>query len=452
MATLLPLVATAQEGNLPNPYLPHQANMWEFGLSLGNAMSFGDVQPKMGLGTGFHFRKAIDYLFSIRGEGFFGQLRQNDQLNGTSNTSIQTGSLQFVTSINNLAWSNLPRRRANVYGFLGGGLNRFKVDAVSANAPDLLPVAPRIQTHIDVGFGISFRLSDRINLGLEAKALTFFGRNADRLDGVNRGENDVMGYGSLRLNYNIGDAKKKTEPLYWVTPMHQIIQDVTELKNRPTYDPTDSDGDGVIDQLDADDATPRGIAVDTRGLPLDSDGDGLPNYLDDEPFIHKNHSHLLNEQDVRDIVEDEMEKLVEVGSDAFGVTEWFLPNAHFDVDSYAVREADMGNLASIARVLKANSRVKLVVTGFADKTASDHHNLELSYKRAKSIIEYFVTVQGLPRSRFVLHYNGEDGTLVPTTDSALVNRRVEFKVASRYDIDMENPVPMAKKDENQQRN
>lgn len=426
--------------------------MWEFGITTGMAMSFGDVQPAPGLGTGFHFRKAIDHLFSVRGEGFYGRLRQDDRLNGTSNTSMLTGSLQFVMSINNLSWSELPRRRANVYGFLGIGANRFEVDAINALVPDMRAVEARMQTHVDGGFGIAFRLTDRFNIGLEAKALTFFGRNADMLDGVNRGENDLMGYSSLRLNFNIGDAKKKTEPLYWVTPMHQLIQDVTELKSRPAYDPTDSDGDGVIDQLDSDDATPRGIAVDTRGLPLDSDGDGLPNYLDDEPFIHKNHQYIPTEQDIRSIVKDEMEQLVETSADVFGITEWFLPNAHFDVDSYAVRDADLGNLTSIARLLKSNSRVRLVVTGFADKTASDRHNLDLSYKRANAIIEHFVTVQGLPRSRFLLHYNGADDPLVPALGSVMVNRRVEFRVATKKDIEMENPVPVAKNEEKQGRN
>jgi OmpA-OmpF porin, OOP family len=449
LATLLPFFIKAQEGNLPNPYLPYQANMWEFGISTGMAMSFGDVLPEPGLGAGFHFRKAIDHLFSVRGEGFFGKLRQDDQLNGTSKTSIQTGSVQMLVSINNLAWSSMPRRRANVYGFLGLGVNRFEVDAITTFVPDLRPVKPTVQTYVDGGFGIAFRLTDRFNIGLEAKALTFFGRDADLLDGVNRNENDVMGYGSLRLNFNIGNAKDKTEPLYWVTPMHQLIQDVTELKIRPVYDPTDSDGDGVIDLLDADDATPRGIAVDTRGLPLDSDGDGLANFLDDEPYIHKNHPPTPTEQDIRNIVQDEMEQLVDAGTDAFGITEWFLPNAHFEVNSFAVRDVDLGNLTSIARLLKANSRVRLVVTGFADKTASNLHNLDLSYKRANAIIEYFVAVQGLPRSRFLLHYNGEDSPLVPSIGSVMVNRRVEFRVATKNDIEMDNPVPIAKKEEKQ---
>jgi outer membrane protein OmpA-like peptidoglycan-associated protein len=450
LAALLPCFAMAQEGSLPAPYLPpHRADMWELGIGTGTAMAFGDVQPQLGLGAGFHLRKAIDHLLSARLEGFVGSLNQNDGLNGTSKTKLQTASLQLLASINSLTWSELPHRRINAYLFLGAGINRFEVNAIKAIIPDLKSVSPTIQTHVDGGFGMALRLSDRVNLGMEIKVLTFFGRDADLLDGVNRDENDVIGYGSLRLNFNLGDTKAKTEPLYWVTPMHQLIQDVTELKQRPTFDPTDSDGDGVIDLLDADDTTPRGVAVDTRGMPLDSDGDGLPNFLDDEPFIHKNHPTPPTENDIRDIVRDEVENLMEMDTDAFGITEWFLPNVHFDVDSYAIRDADLSNLASIARVLKANSRVRLVVTGFSNKTTSNQHNLSLSYKRAFAIVEHFVNVHGLPRSRFLLRYNGDDSPLVPTIGNLMVNRRVEFRVANKQDVEMENPDPSVKKDAEQ---
>jgi outer membrane protein OmpA-like peptidoglycan-associated protein len=189
--------------------------------------------------------------------------------------------------------------------------------------------------------------------------------------------------------------------------------------------------------------------VDTRGMPLDSDGDGLSNFLDDEPFIHKNHPAPPTEDEIRDIVRDEVENLMEMDTDVFGITEWFLPNVHFDVDSYAIREVELGNLASIAKVLKANSRVRLVVTGFADKTASNQHNLTLSYQRAFAVVDHFVNVHGLPRSRFLLRYNGEDATLVPTFSSSMVNRRVEFRVANKQDEEMENPVPSVKKEGHQ---
>lgn len=451
LALILPLLTNAQEAGSAVPYRPTPAHMWEFGLHAGSAMSFGDIKPVANWGTGFHFRKAIDYVFSVRAEGFYGSLLQKDLVNGSSSSDIQTGSLQLVASINNLVWNSARHRRINLYAFAGGGLNRFEVTAQNVISPSLKSIAPKVQTHFDGGLGIAFRLSSRFNLGLESKALVIFGKDADLLDGVTREDDDVLGYGAVRLNFNLGNANTKAEPLYWVNPMDIIMQDITELKNRPSFDITDSDADGVIDLLDQDNATPLGVTVDTRGLPLDSDGDGIPNYQDDEPYFPvggKNNPwqdgqpHQGSEEELMKRLEAESQNIVKGGG---GITDWFLPNVHFNIDSYKIRYADYGTLASIAKVMKSNPSLKLVVTGFTDKTASDQYNLDLSFRRAKECIEHLVTVHGLPRSRFLLNYNGEDGPLVPSASSTLMNRRVEFRVATDDDLEMENPVPVTKK-------
>lgn len=475
IALLLTNVALAQDSPTPPPYRATPAHMWEFGLHAGSAMSFGDIEFTPNWGAGFHFRKAIDYVFSIRGEGFYGELKQKDQVNGSSESIVQSGSLQMVVSLNNLVWNSAQRRKTNVYGFVGGGLNRFEVKAIDIITPSLRSVNPTVQTHLDGGVGIAFRISNRFNLGLESKALVIFGHDADLLDGVAREENDVLGYGSVRLNFNLGNADTKAEPLYWVNPMDIIMQDITELKNRPTFDLTDSDADGVIDLLDQDNTTPPGVVVDTRGLPLDSDGDGTPNFQDDEPYLpqgskivtrQSGEKPVTSEEDVRKVVGEELDKVkrdnagkpnsqggmgynsgTTKDSNPFngGITEWFLPNVHFNIDSYKVRYADYGNLASIARVLKSNPELTLVVTGFTDKTASDQYNLDLSYQRASEVINHLVNVHGLPRSRFLLNYNGEDAPLVPSAGSTLMNRRVEFRAANTDDVEMDNPVPVTKK-------
>ncbi len=463
MAILLPFAAKSQDDAMP-PYRPTPAHMWEFGLHGGAAMSFGDIEFEPNWGAGFHFRKAIDYVFSVRGEGFYGKLKQKGKFDGTSESTVQSGSLQMVVSINNLVWNNVPRRKTNLYGFVGGGVTRFEVAATEILSPYLHSVKPNVQTHVDGGIGIAFRLSDRFNLGLESKALVIFGHDADLLDGVAREENDVMGYGSVRLNFNIGNSNARSEPLYWVNPMDIIMQDITELKNRPIFDLTDSDADGVIDLLDQDNTTPPGVVADTRGLPLDSDGDGIPNFQDDEPYLPKGskiatrqdgETPINSEEDLRKVVGDELEEIIKgsgkngrgsaVAALAGGITEWFLPIVHFNIDSYKVRYADYGNLASIARVMKSNADLQLVITGFTDKTASDQYNLDLSYRRAKEVIEHLVNVHGISRSRLLLNFNGEDAPLVPSTGSTLMNRRVEFRIANDDDVEMENPVLITKK-------
>lgn len=510
LTILLPSLSKSQDAGTQPPYRPTPAHMWEFGLHGGTAMSFGDVDFVPNFGGGFHIRKAIDYVFSVRGDALIAKLKQKDNVNGTSESTVQSGSLQLLVSINNLVWNNVSHRKTNVYAFIGGGITRFEVGAVEILNNDLKNVSPKVQTHLDGGLGVAFRISDRFNLGLEAKALALFGKNADLLDGVARKNKDAIGYGSVRLNFNLGNGNTKSEPLYWVNPMDNIMQDITELKNRPVFDLTDSDADGVIDLLDQDNTTPPGVVVDTRGLPLDSDGDGTPNFQDEEPYYPQNGKlangnpapqagsrPVRNEEDVRKVVQDEMDKIAQnngntgrtnSGNSTLGnssnsgntngsngstrtskdgnvtggrtdsngnpgrrpsyagaITEWFLPIIHFNIDEYKIRYSEYGNLASVAHVMKANPDMTIVVTGFTDKTASNEYNLDLSYRRAKAAIEHLVNVHGISRSRLLLNYNGEDSPLVPSAGSTIMNRRVEFRAANDDDTEMENPTPISKK-------
>ncbi|MBI1225701.1 MAG: OmpA family protein [Bacteroidetes bacterium] len=500
LTVFLPSLSKSQDAGTQPPYRPTPAHMWEFGLHGGTAMSFGDIDFVPNFGAGFHVRKAIDYVFSIRGEALLATLKQKDNVNGTSETNIQSGSLQMVVSINNLIWNNVSHRKTNVYTFVGGGITRFEVSTVNIINNDLHAISPTVQTHLDGGLGVAFRLSNRFNLGIEAKALALFGKNADLLDGVARRNKDAVGYGSVRLNFNLGNSNTKSEPLYWVNPMDKIMQDITELKDRPTFDLTDSDGDGVIDLLDQDNTTPPGVVVDTRGLPLDSDGDGIPNFQDEEPYYPQDTKGvsangapqtqsgsrpIRNEDDVRKVVQDEFDKLAQNGGTSgrsnsgtpnnngsnnpsrtskdvgstgnssnpsrspiysgTAITDWFLPIVHFNIDDSKIRYSEYGNLASVAHVMKSNPDMTIVVTGFTDKTASDEYNLDLSYRRAKAAIEHLVNVHGIPRSRLLLNYNGEDYPLVPSTGSTIMNRRVEFRAATADDVEMENPIPISKK-------
>lgn len=486
-ALILPLFsfgAFCQNETLLQPQSPAiqaatPAHMWEFGVHGGVSIGYGDVDLVPNWGAGFHVRRAIDYVFSIRGDALFSQVVFEDNNDGSVETSWQSGSLQLLISINNLIWSANSNRSVNVYGIVGGGLNRFKVDVTNKIGPDIQNLDYVLQSNGDLGFGLAFRLSNRINIGFETKASMLFGTHSDRLDGVDRQDSDILSYSSVRLNFNLGNEEKRAEPLYWVNPMESILKDVTELKNRPSFDLTDTDGDGVIDLIDQDNATPEGVAVDTRGLPLDSDGDGIPNHEDDEPYLVQGSSMttspgsggggavdsngnpinpVTTEEDVDRIVDEKLRRAgvnPNGGSSGTGggstgggfsgssadvdMVNSFLPIIHFAIDSYKIRYADYGNLASIARLMKSNPNLRIVVTGFTDKTASNAYNADLSFKRASSAIDHLVNVHGIARSRLVLNYGGENDPLVPATGSSLMNRRTEFRVATSADIDQRRP-------------
>src|SRR5690606_33293524 len=269
-------------------------------------------------------------------------------------------------------------------------------------------------------FGVSRKLSERVNIGLEHQVV--FNDN-DLLDGfedrrnVDRSANiDIIHYTSLSINFNLGSFDKRTEPLFWVNPMAPVMMDLAEVKSRPVLDLTDTDGDGVIDMLDQELDTPEGAPVDVRGVALDSDQDGVADYMDKEPFSNPGFDvdddgvaiipdqGYLTEDEVNTLVNNKMSNLR---------MDWWLPMVHFDLDKYYVKPAYYGALMQVATVLQNQPDLKVVVRGHTDNRGNQEYNRVLSYNRAKAVVDYLVERYGVAEERFVIQYGGEENELVP---------------------------------------
>lgn len=457
----------------------------EFGVSLGLAGLIGDLNFKPGVGIGVHVRKALDYTFSVRADvglqvlptatptnnpnfEYGGPEPRNGFGNGdprrikAANTNLIAGTLQLVANLNNGRWDG-GVRNLNPYAFGGAGLGytQTTVDVSGGPAGTKLGsqefVVPgtrntgKVVPIVEAGVGIAFRVSDKMNVAIEEKLGTVFGKRADLLDGFGYNFRDFTTNTNLRLNFNIGGGAgkdKKTLPLWWSNPGEQTQADLAELKARPKLDLTDTDGDGIIDMLDQEKETPAGARVDTRGVALDSDADGFADYKDKEPYspvgfkVDNNGVAMVpkpayvTEADVDRIVEGKLAKFkaslgdITTKGSTTSMADWFLPMIHFDLNGSSIKTSEFGNLSAVASVLKSNPSVRIAVTGFTDKTASDGYNDGLSYRRAQSAIDALVKRFGVDRSRLVLTYQGEENTLVPTSGVSVMNRRVEFKVAT----------------------
>ncbi|MEN9612012.1 MAG: hypothetical protein RLZZ628_2826 [Bacteroidota bacterium] len=458
----------------------------ELGIGLGLAQIHGDFGR--GFSPGFalsgHLRKALDYTWSLRGEvGYEGLVSSNStgkpltlatgQPGGATlatevKTSVLRGTLQIVASLNNNRWEN-GLRKVNPYVFFGAGVGNYTTKVNGTEA--LSSVSEAISPIMEVGGGLSFRISDKMNFGLDAKLTSLYGKRADLIDAFDYRWRDMTSNLSARLNFNLGggDAKTATSlPLWWVNPAAKINADVAEIAARPKLDLTDTDGDGIIDMLDQEKDTPAGARVDTRGVSLDSDGDGIPDYKDKEPFspvgypIDKSTGvaqvtkpNYITQTEVDKIVADKLKawettykpaSAVDASSSRGGgsIADWFLPMIHFDFGSPAIRQAEIGNLYNVATVMKNNPGIKVVVSGYTDKVSDEASNQALSYRRAQNAIDYLVKKFGIDRSRLVLNYAGESAALVDTKSQNLMNRRVEFKVA-QSESDMTPPTGAKKK-------
>ncbi|MBP7679990.1 MAG: OmpA family protein [Saprospiraceae bacterium] len=297
-----------------------------------------------------------------------------------------------------------------------------------------------------VGTGISFRINPRFNIGIEHDVRVFFGNDADFVDGyrlkgggIETQYRDVVNYTNVRLNFNLGNKDKASEPLYWVGPLDMVANDLAEVKARPKLDLTDTDADGIIDMLDQEKDTPKGCAVDTRGVKLDSDGDGYADCNDKEPYSPPGYKvdnngvamipkeTIITEKDVNRIVDEKMGK---ISTKSARSCDWFLPTVNFDVNKYCVKDAEAAKLQQVATVLKNCPDLRVVAYGHTDKPASDAYNNVLSYNRAKAAVDYIVSNFGISRDRLIISYGGEGSNLVAANGSNMANRRVEFRTAN----------------------
>jgi outer membrane protein OmpA-like peptidoglycan-associated protein len=172
--------------NYPFPAKPR--NQWEIGLKGGLATIAGDVRSRLGFGGGLHVRKALGYVFSIRGEFDFlstkglnfkpsNEFSKNPVWRTTYpaganvfynyKTNIYELSLQGVFTLNNIRFHR-AKTGFNVYGFagFGGMIYDAKVDALDGNGN---PYTAGFQTIYNKYVGNNFQYKDRKDIRKDLK-------------------------------------------------------------------------------------------------------------------------------------------------------------------------------------------------------------------------------------------------------------------------------------------
>lgn len=485
---------------------PERPNdMWELGLNVGHAIMGADVFPNLpgGFGAGFHVRRALGYTLSLRGGYTFHRMSgvdfyQSETSNLRSRTINQLGypsfvenhqttlhdiNLELLVNLNNLKF----HKSTSKWGFYAGtGLSyhlyNVKYDAKDANGNnyDFTQLTNAIAARGDVSrddlsivkgildgnyeteqlteknfeyqqapgvslvTGISYRVNEKINLSLDNKLVFSF---QDNLDGIrDAGKNDAFLYNNIRLNFNLGDAKKQSEPLYWLNPLdgpYDMIANNTQRLDNLGNLLADQDGDGVPDKLDKEANTPAGAIVNTRGETLDSDGDGVADYLDKQPFTEPGKTvdasgvytaptpNYVTKADVQKMADENDWKNKPVDNSSNTTTaasSWFLPMIHFDNGSSTIKPAYYAQLHHVATVMQKNPSLTVVVEGHASTTSSVQTNLNLSKKRAENAAKFLSENYGISSSRLIIKYEGETNPLKGSQGSNHMNRRVEFKV------------------------
>jgi outer membrane protein OmpA-like peptidoglycan-associated protein len=442
-----------------------KTHQWEFGLHSGHFFSSGNIDFIPGYGAGLHIRRATDYVFSLRLDLMYGNLRGEDPGNTRSfQNNWFSGSLQGVASLNNLKW-NSGERKSNFYALAGFGANSFEVE-LTENDVTALPVENDIAMHADLGAGIAFKITEKLNIGLEHKVTFVFGGRSDLPDGVqtfstngdNRGTfRDLLNYTSVRINFNIG-KNATSAPLYWVNPLDSVMNEVQAVKEE-----TIANKEAISDQKEEN--STRNVREDSL-RPILLEGDSEETAVDayvETPTEESNSVEkapgetIASEELEREVTEEyeeetepapapeidreavmaEVEKIVEerlkdietkVPTTKEYKTYLLLPTVYFDNSSAEIKELYKEPLKKLAEILQEDTELKLVVIGHADQTGTTEINDRLSFQRASNVIDYLMVQHNINRERLILQWMGERDPIVGGSHD--VNRRVTFEKAS----------------------
>jgi outer membrane protein OmpA-like peptidoglycan-associated protein len=387
----------------------------------------------------------------------------NDQLDKVFynyKTKVQDLSLQGVVTLNNIRFHK-AKTGFNLYGFGGFGATVYdvKINALDENnnpydfsaiadgthktrkdkrdeLKDLMDDSyetkadnhgtrrPKLfnktlKPTLTGGFGVAFKLSNRLNLALEDR-VTF--TKDDLLDGQRWQEADLgtpsltrdfdsYNYLSLGLNINLG--AKAVEPLWWLNPLDYAYSEIRNprLMRLPKPVLPDSDLDGVTDQFDQE-QTPEGCPVDTHGVTRDTDGDGVPDCKDKE-LITPTYCQPVDADGIGKCPCDTT--CVGKGgayeptcSQLLGA----LPSITFAKNSVKLSDDAKRLLAVAADRMRNSPGCKVVITGYC---AGNKVEQQRSWDRVNAIINYLIEKEGVSGDRLIFKY-GEEGGDCDTVD------------------------------------
>ncbi len=138
---------------------------------------------------------------------------------------------------------------------------------------------------------------------------------------------------------------------------------------------------------------------------LDSDNDGVPNNIDKCPNTPK--GMIVNH---------------------YGCPIITTLRFNFDFNKWKVKTIYYPKIKQIAKILKANPKLKIEIDGYTDNIGTKAYNLKLSLKRAESVKNILVNTYKINPKRIIIKGFGESYPLVPnsTSTNRALNRRVEI--------------------------
>lgn len=440
---LAPFFSQAQEDE-GGAGLPSRSsyNTWIAGLGVGPTLYQGDMNPKvledsdLDFTFGAFLGKNFTHAFGLQLHGMFGKLSGNNNLYNFEAPFWEV-TLQSHLTIGNISFVR-RNQYLNLYAFLGAGVIGYESEARWNLGDSLLrKVDPIIEFTLPIGIGAKYRISEQLHTSL---AFAYHRTLTDKIDALENRLSEFDGYSwiSLGLTYAFGS---KGPPIEWVNPLYALYSEISTMKSEIEKLSVDSDGDGVSDMFDKDMTTPEGVKVYGDGTSVDTDGDGIPDNMDDEPFTSKGAQVDARGKAIdsdNDGVPDNLDaepntpsgtlvnfqgKAIPEGGD---VGAGFLPAVFFDFDKANIKYQYYDNMAGMAKLLKANPELNMVLVGHADHQGNEQYNERLATRRAEAVRDHLIKIYNIDAARLTIETKGETDPLAQPTHPAQ-NRRVDFK-------------------------
>ncbi len=182
----------------------------------------------------------------------------------------------------------------------------------------------------------------------------------------------------------------------------------------------DNDGDGLRDEVDKCPLKPEDDDgfEDVDGCPEpDNDRDGLLDKEDTCPNDPETPNGYQDLDGCPDEIPQDLTKFVGI-----------IRGINFKLDSDELKPESLPLLNEAAEILNKYKDIRVEIQGHASADGDDAHNLDLSQRRAESVMSYLIS-QGLGENRLTAIGYGETRPIAEDSpDGRVINRRVEFHI------------------------
>jgi outer membrane protein OmpA-like peptidoglycan-associated protein len=208
-------------------------------------------------------------------------------------------------------------------------------------------------------------------------------------------------------------------------------EDIDAFEDEDGCPEPDNDRDGLYDEDDLcpDEAEDKDGFEDDDGCPdLDNDADGIPDADDQCP----EKKEVFNGVKDEDGCPDKGKTLVVITKEQIEIKQ----KVNFAVDSdEIVGDKSFKILDVVAAILKANPDLKVEVQGHTDNKGKYKHNMDLSQRRAESVVKYLVE-KGVDPGNLVAKGYGPDVPIASNKKKKgrKKNRRVEFHILTAEEM------------------